>query len=252
MKSGSFFLIGGDDDKTLYWDQVSHFCQQVMFKRRLLILMDMFPNYKDWVPEYEQNFRQCGFQEVYTWVPDLKDSSRPESIAKAISHSDAIFIFGGNTSSYCFYYVHLPIIQAIQQALTRGLSYIGLSSGAMLLGPEVILAGEIWHAEPNNFQEMKFLLPGLPDVTKRSPGLGLFPNILFDVHFSQRKRQPRLLNALNYSKKAKLAFGIDSNMAVLIQGNDAYCFGEGQVAVYEKTGQDFKQYVFSTGQAFKF
>jgi hypothetical protein len=69
-----------------------------------------------------------------------------------------------------------------------------------------------------------------------SPGLGLFPAALADQHFLARGRFGRLLVAIDALDQFDLAFGIDENTALVVDGERTWAVGASGVVVIDERG----------------
>lgn len=94
----------------------------------------------------------------------------------------------------------------------------GTSAAATAIGRIMILGGEG------------------PDVSastvRTSPGLGLLPDVLIDMHFSERGRLPRLLSAIALDP-GHLGVGIDEDTAILVGQDSFEVLGAGVVSVVD-------------------
>ena len=241
------FLIGGDEDYEHTWWLLEQFASRLERKGRILTLMDGFENHSEWVGQFEKRLRALGFDKVETWLPGVRDSADPQEIAKAISKADTIYVFGGETARYIRHYAHPPVIQALQHAFQRGSNYVGLSTGAMVMGEFVITGDKIKFPAFLFFEHLRDYMPGRHDGTSRGTGFGVFPKIIIDSHFNERNRQARLYNALEKVPQATIAIGIDSGMGLLIEKERSVCMGEGQIYVYEKKNGEIQAHFFRHG-----
>lgn len=253
METGSLFLLGGDEDKDIYWRLLEQYLRQLPPKKNLLILMDAFPNHTEWVPQKEDRFRTLGFPEVNTILPEVRDSNRPTDIAAAIRSTDVLYIFGGDTKSYCDYYLHPEITQAVRERFHEGMDCIGLSTGAMMFGCEVFLDEKRAFPEyfgPDGFGRLGAEMHDWDDETVRCPGFGLLKESIVDVHFAERNRQGRLMNALSHLPDIQIGFGIDSDTSLILHEGRGWCRGAGQVYVMEKKQDAMDCYLLHDGYEF--
>jgi cyanophycinase len=105
--------------------------------------------------------------------------------------------------------------QILRARLAAGALVIaGTSAGATALGTTMILGGDA----------RSRLLTG--------PGLGLVPEVIVDMHFTERRRLPRLVAAIRW-QPSHLGIGIDEDTAILIGCRRFDVLGQGTVVTVE-------------------
>jgi cyanophycinase len=70
------------------------------------------------------------------------------------------------------------------------------------------------------------------DRLRTGPGLGLLPAAIIDVHFTQRRRLPRLVAAVT-RHPSHLGIGIDEDTAVLVRSGRFDVMGSGGVVAVD-------------------
>ncbi|MBI2568598.1 MAG: Type 1 glutamine amidotransferase-like domain-containing protein [Candidatus Schekmanbacteria bacterium] len=249
MTEASLFLIGGDDDSDALWALVARWAAQARSLQSLLVLMDEFPDHATWVPGFEARFRDLGFASVRSHLPEVRDQETPAALADMIRDADTVYVFGGCIERYCLHYVNAPVTAALCEHIARGRDYLGMSSGAMIAGGRVLLSNEELPFYPW-FEDLRSHVTGLGDATIRTAGLGLLPRAIIDSHFNERRRQPRLFNALEHDLVATVGIGLDSAMAVHIRGTAVTCHGRGQAYVYIRGEAGIEGKFFRDGERF--
>ncbi len=180
------------------------------------------------------------------WIPidldHLDKASSPEVVAQ-IARMNVLFFGGGDQERIRAALVtkdgrDTPALAAIRRAHRAGTEIVGTSAGSVALvrGP-MITGGE-----------------GASDVTHDARGgLGLFRLGIVDTHFSQRARGPRLME-LTRKTRARTAFGIDENTALIVQrtskGPRVRALGQGNVTVYRREGGKIFESRLSAGDRF--
>ena len=94
----------------------------------------------------------------------------------------------------------------------------GTSAGATALGQEMILGDDA------------------ADQPRTGPGLGLLPQAVVDMHFTQRQRLPRLVTAVR-QRPSLLGIGIDEGTAILVCRRRFEVLGTGTVTTVEAGGK---------------
>jgi cyanophycinase len=94
----------------------------------------------------------------------------------------------------------------------------GTSAGATALGQEMILGADA------------------ADQPRTGPGLGLLPAAIVDMHFTQRRRLPRLVSAVR-QRPSLLGIGIDEGTAILVRRGCFEVLGNGTVTTVEAPGK---------------
>lgn len=94
----------------------------------------------------------------------------------------------------------------------------GTSAGATAMGPAMILSGE---GRPGDND-------AVGSRVRAGPGLGLWPEVIVDMHFAERRRFPRLLAAV-LRQPSHLGVGIDEDTAVLVRPGRFEVLGRGAV-----------------------
>jgi cyanophycinase len=98
-----------------------------------------------------------------------------------------------------------------------GLVVAGTSAGATAMGCTMIIGGGY---------------SGTPERVHTGPGLALLPDVLVDMHFTERARFQRLLSAVAL-ERTRLGVGIDEDTAVLVKGDRFEVLGTGAVTVFD-------------------
>ena len=140
----------------------------------------------------------------------------------------SVFFTGGDQSRIVNTLVQdgreTPALLAIRELYAEGGLIAGSSAGAAIMSGPMILGGTSLHAvsrgvEPSPVDPDDF------DSFRLGRGLGFFTWGMVDQHFLARGRIGRLICATRESGE-KLAFGVDENSALIVQGNRAEVVGE--------------------------
>lgn len=143
---------------------------------------------------------------------DRKTAENPD-FADQLNSADGVWMTGGKQERYAVY-PDTVTAKKIRDVLQRDGVVGGTSAGASIASHIAIEDGKP------------------PKMVK---GLGLTPYVI-DQHFSERKRQERLLQALQQVEKVG-GIGIDENTALVIRGGEtAEVIGAGTVSVFSPDG----------------
>ncbi len=121
----------------------------------------------------------------------------------------------------------------LRDAWQRGAAVAGTSAGAMVWGASTIMGGDPmatgWHGDD----------PQQPGI-RVAPGLGLWPRLVADTHFSERGRLPRLAFALA-RQGGGVGIGVDPQTgAILTADGQVEVLGRGTVTVVRSGRQPAK------------
>jgi len=146
----------------------------------------------------------------------------------ALEKARAVFITGGDQGRFMDAVEHTAFHQAIMARVQDGLVVAGTSAGAAVMSLTMIRSGR--GCAPMHSDQ-------LVTVTR---GLGLWPHVIVDQHFTQRGRIGRLLEAVSQHPYL-MGVGIDEDTAVEVdlRQRQARVVGTGSVtlATAEPGGQ---------------
>jgi cyanophycinase len=141
--------------------------------------------------------------------------------AAAIDRADIVFIRGGDQSRYVKFWMNSPVRAALQRVPLRGGVVIGSSAGC------AVLSEWVYDAVHGGLGPLDSLRDGRhPDLTITHPFLGYARGVLFDTHFIERARFPRLAAMLGVIARPILGIGIEASTAVIVSGEPHAQVGE--------------------------
>jgi cyanophycinase len=132
-----------------------------------------------------------------------------------------------------------PAYEALMQRWREGAVVSGSSAGAAIMSDPMIAGGTSAAAFPRGVRRLDGAAAEAEDSTggmSVSHGLGLFPDALADQHFLARGRFGRLLVALIDLGTFDLAFGIDENTSLVVDGPRVRTVGASAVAIFDMKG----------------
>ena len=149
-------------------------------------------------------------------IPDRAAAHTPSAIA-AFAAATAVFFTGGDQRTAMARLAGTPVGAEVQRRAAEGLLIAGTSAGAALAGMHMISG-----ASPDNV----------------APGLGVWPGVIVDQHFTQRGRLSRLRAAVA-AHPGSTGVGVDEDTAVLVRNGRMTVIGSKEVTVITaaSTGQ---------------
>ncbi len=150
---------------------------------------------------------QRGFRSVTRLHTRSRDVASDPAFGKALREATAVWIAGGEQRRLLNSYAGTPVVEELQRLLARGGAIGGTSAGMALIG-EVAIVDEYL---------------GVPVL---DAGFGLVRGVIFDQHFSERRRQGRLAKALA-EHPGFVGIGVDERTALVIRGRELRVLGEG-------------------------
>jgi cyanophycinase len=154
-------------------------------------------------------------------VLDLSDEKRAlEEVEKA----NFIWMGGGDQSRLMDALSKTEIPAAIRKRYRDGAVVGGTSAGAAVISHVMMIGGEK--------ADMSAVKSG---GTQTTDGLGLWPEVIVDQHFVQRKRFTRLL-ACVLDHPELVGVGIDEKTAVIVRGDKYEVMGESSVILIDARG----------------
>jgi cyanophycinase len=136
--------------------------------------------------------------------------------------ADLVFMSGGDQERLTRFLLGTRFLALLQQRYEEDDDFIiaGTSAGASAAGDPMLVQGQGWRGLRGD---------GI-DVT---PGLGLVPGVIFDQHFAERSRYPRLLHAV-LRHPTCFGVGLSEETGLIIRpGQPAEVFGDGIVATVD-------------------
>jgi cyanophycinase len=138
-----------------------------------------------------------------------RDAANDPDLAKPLAEATGVWFTGGRQYRVADTYLDTTVDKMVHAVLARGGVVGGTSSGAAIMSSIMIRRG-------------------FPQV-ETGKGFNFLPGTVIDQHFTQRKRQPRLMDVLT-KNPGLFGLGIDENTAVVVQGRRLEVFGECEVS----------------------
>jgi cyanophycinase len=180
--------------------------------------------------ETVEEFRAQGFyaELVPIYFENRIESAFDEALIERLRAFGSVFFTGGDQSRIVGTLIQngsqTPALLAIRQLYAEGGLIAGSSAGAAIMSGPMILGGTSLNAVSRGLDDRAGAAEDF-DAFRLGRGLGFFTWGMVDQHFLQRGRIGRLIRAAELSGEA-LAFGIDENSALIVQGDRGDIVGE--------------------------
>jgi len=226
---GYICAIGGGSENYNDWSNKPYSWIVQKADSGKVIIIDV-ANATSWLPNY---FMSLGADTAYNKTISSKTIANLTSTYDELISAKAIFIRGGDQWDYIRTWKETKVDSAIQYVFKNGGVIAGTSAGASVLG-EVDFsasAGTVYPEDAIQFpfnNKMKF----------ENNFLKLQNDVLFDTHFIERGRLPRLI-AMIYnwhimSRENIIGVGIDDRTAICISPNGVgEVMGSGAVTILQ-------------------
>lgn len=150
---------------------------------------------------------QRHFRSVTRLHTRSREVASDPAFSKSLREATAVWITGGEQRRLLNSYAGTPVAEELHRLLARGGVIGGTSAGMAVIG-EVAIVDE-------------YLAVPVLDA-----GFGLVGGVIFDQHFSERRRQGRLAKAVA-EHPGFVGIGVDERTALVIHGRDLRVMGEG-------------------------
>lgn len=232
IAQGQLLLIGGgsESDSPGAWnhDPYSRAVQESVNKRVAVI---SYYNESSWIPDYFMN--HCGATFAKNFKINTPTIANAQETYDSLLTYDVIFLKGGDQYNYYDTWKNTLTQQAFQAVFDNGGVICGTSAGLAVMS-EVLFTAQNGTVYPDEMLEDPFnQYAHLADDF-----LQLFPGYIFDSHFADRGRLPRLAGFLanweiSHGELVK-GVGVDENTAMFIDSSGlGTVYGTGAVTVLQ-------------------
>ena len=169
------------------------------------------------------------------------ETARDPAVVSQIRGCSGFFFVGGVQSRVIQTFrpdgKSTPAYEALMARWREGAVVSGSSAGAAIMSDPMIAGGTSAGAVAGGLRRTTVAASDSDDVAGRvviTNGLGFFPAALADQHFLARGRFGRLLVAMLDLDQFDLAFGIDENTALVVDGNAVWAAGASGIVVMDE------------------
>jgi cyanophycinase len=217
--------IGGSEDKSANGEILDTFVDLAGgANARIVVIPTASEEPEDTVREYTETFGEHGVTAISALEVEKREDANADPAIRIFEDATGIFITGGSQERLVELLVGTRVMEAIQARNREGVAVAGTSSGASILADHAI-AGGTGLGEDSNASAAK------KAEVEVVAGLGIFPGVLIDQHFSERGRIGRLLSAFA-ANPGLVGIGLDEDTAVLFNGRDEIeTYGNGMVTI---------------------
>ena len=144
-----------------------------------------------------------------------RDGAYDPSLVQKIREATAVWLSGGEQQRLSDRYVGTPIEKELHALLARGGVVGGTSAGAAIASSTMLSSTKT------------SILNGM-DEPVFAEGMQFLPSTIIDQHFSQRKRQGRLIKAIE-AYPDRIGVGIDESTGLFVNQDRSRVVGNGGV-----------------------
>jgi cyanophycinase len=236
MAKGCLMVIGGAEDRASDCWLLQAFAELAGGVRaRIVLITTASGRPEQSFDTYLAAFSRLGISEVRELRLASREQANSERTVATLAQATGIFLTGGDQSRLQCLVRSRANLTLRGRVADRSLVVAGTSAGATAFGPVMILGGNVGGSEDS--QEDDLDDQERPDDRLRTgPGLGLLPASVIDVHFTQRRRLPRLVAAVT-RHPSHLGIGIDEDTAVLVRSGRFDVLGRGGVVTVDASGE---------------
>ncbi|MBL1148277.1 MAG: cyanophycinase [Pseudomonadota bacterium] len=180
-------------------------------------------NYPDDVAKtYRDAFARLGVKNCEISHIETAAEAGEQSFLDSIDHADIVFFSGGDQSKLARILKDTPFTDKLQERREKDLIIAGTSAGAAVMSACMVTGGTPEDARRKG---------GI----KTGDGFGFAEDIIFDTHFMNRGRLPRLFN-LVAADPSKTGIGLDEDTAVILHKDGKIeVIGSGSVTIVTKS-----------------
>lgn len=213
-------MMGGGDDHSATSSAIRTFVQLAgaTADPRIVLVTTATRYPRDAYTKYADLFRRYGVPHLTALGPlTLAEADDPGTV-RVLQRATAVLFTGGDQARIAAL-VGSKSNDVLKSRLTDdGLVVAGTSAGATAMGCTMIVGGGGYSITP--------------EAVHTAPGLTLLPDVLVDMHFTERGRFQRLLSAVAVDP-SHLGVGIDEDTAVLVKNDRFEVLGTGAVTVLD-------------------
>ncbi|WP_407271994.1 Type 1 glutamine amidotransferase-like domain-containing protein [Radiobacillus sp. PE A8.2] len=207
MENNHLFLLGGNPSQP---EAMQAFVKQAGGnKAKIALLLVYRPGWEAYLPRYTKLWIENGVDpdNISVIIPEPDGYLSMEKAVKTLRNATGIFIGGGHTKTYHFYYTNEILKSMITSQYTNGVPIAGCSAGALILPTQVLLS-------PSDTDNGKAWL---------GEGIGLVDNVLISVHYSKWNDAANLELGL-LSHDVPIGYGIDDDATLVVKDGKEFSY----------------------------
>lgn len=212
VEAGPLLVVGGGGTPE---DAQARFLELAGGPAAKLVVVPWASEREDRGESTVEMWREAGFREVVN-----ADSAAGRKLRQLLTEADAVWMSGGSQNRLMETLAELELQELLYERHREGLLIGGTSAGAAVMSAAMV-SGD---------SGMDGLVAG---VTEIYDGLGLWPGVIVDQHFTQRSRYNRLASAV-LDTPDLVGIGISERTAVLVLGDGSLeVLGQSNVVVID-------------------
>jgi len=234
MPKGCLMVIGGAEDRASDCRLLQAFAELAGgVSARIVLITTASGRPAQSFAAYLTTFRRLGVADVRELRLASREQANSDHAVATLAQATGIFLTGGDQARLQCLVRSRANLTLRGRVADRSLVVAGTSAGATALGPVMILGGNVRGGEddPDDQEDHQD-----DQELRTGQGLGLLPASVIDVHFTQRRRLPRLVAAVT-RHPSHLGIGIDEDTAVLVRSGRFDVLGRGGVVTVDASGE---------------
>lgn len=219
-RSGHLLMMGGGEDHLASSSVIRTFVELASSNADPhIVLVTTATRYPQAAyTKYEDLFRRYGVPRLTALGPITSAEADDPDTVRVLQRATAVLFTGGDQARIAALVGSKSNDVLKSRLAADGLVVAGTSAGATALGCTMIVGGGGYSITP--------------EAVHTGPGLTLLPDVLVDMHFTERGRFQRLLSAVA-QEPTHLGIGIDEDTAVLVKDDHFEVLGTGAVTVLD-------------------
>ncbi len=236
---GTLMLVGGGTERTGddAWNFDPYTEAVTLAANSRVAIVAWGPEPDSWMRDYFEN--TCNASDAKHFDMSAFDPSEYPVVYDSLMTYDMFFFKGGDQNDYYSNFNNNEIEQAIMDKYAEGGVISGTSAGMAILSSIIFTAenGTVYPDEALNNPLNSYM-------TLADDFADLMPGYLFDTHFAERGRFPRLVGMLanwfeTQSQSRITGLGVDDLTAMLIRNDSVYAYGTGAGNFYDVANTEF-------------
>ena len=219
-RSGHLLMMGGGEDHLASSSAIRTFVELASANAEPhIVLVTTATRYPQAAyTKYADLFRLYGIPRLTALSPITSAEADDPNTVRVLQRATAVLFAGGDQARIAALVGSKSNDVLKSRLIGDGLVVAGTSAGATALGCTMIVGGGGYSITP--------------EAVHTGPGLTLLPDVLVDMHFTERGRFQRLLSAVT-QEPTHLGIGIDEDTAVLVKDHHFEVLGTGAVTVLD-------------------
>jgi cyanophycinase len=228
---GKIMLVGGGSETNGGWSDLPYGRMVEEAANKKVAVIDYQSGASQWLPDYFESF---GAESAINIMIDSRELADTQQMYDSLMQFDAIFFRGGNQNRYYQYYKDTKTHQAIMDKYQEG-GVLGGTSAGMAIMSGVMFTSANGSTTP--FDGLENLESNFFNALEND-FLPFYPGYIFDTHFIERGRIPRLMAFQAWwqinREEPLTGIGVDDRTAFFIDADGlGTVYGTAAIAIYQ-------------------